>query len=80
MKSTITVCEDFVKMNTEDMPFCLCRFVTKARRVDGKLYPPNTLYQLTCGLLRALKQDDRAEVNFFLTLLFLLSRAVWMPK
>ena len=71
--------EVFVKMNTEDMPLWLCRFVTEERRVDGKLYLPNTLHQLTCGLLRALKQDDRAEVNFFLTLFFLLSRALWSP-
>ena len=30
----------------------LSRFVLEVRRKDGKFYPPNTLHQLCCGVLR----------------------------
>ena len=67
--------DDFVQMRAADMPFWLCRFVTEARRVDGKVYPPNTLYQLACGLMRALKESGRAGINFFLMQAFFHSKA-----
>ena len=47
------------------MNFWLCRFVAEARRVDGQPYPPDTLYQICCALLRGLRENDRADVNFF---------------
>ena len=34
----------------------LCRFVLEVRRQDGKNYPPNTLYQLCCGVLRYVRE------------------------
>ena len=55
----------FVWMTVSNMNFWLCRFVAKARCVDGQPYPPNTLYQICCALLRALRENDRADVNFF---------------
>ena len=47
------------------MNFWLCRFVVEACKRDASDYPPNTLYQLCCGLGRALKSVDRAEVKLF---------------
>ena len=52
-------------MTASDMNFWLCRFVAEARHVDGQPYPPNTLYQICCALLRALRENDWADVNFF---------------
>ena len=66
--------DDFVQMRAADMPFWLCRFVTEARRVDGKVYQPNT-YQLACGLMRALKESGRAGINFFSDASFFHSKA-----
>ena len=50
----------------------LQKFVTEARRDDGSPYPPKTLYQLLCGLLRhsrGVQEDppnflDRKDVRF----------------
>ena len=33
--------------------------------MDGQPYPPNTLYQICCALLQALRENDRADVNVF---------------
>ena len=30
----------------------MTKFVLEVRRKDGKSYPPNTLYQLCCGVMR----------------------------
>ena len=38
----------------------LCRFILEARRKDGSPYPPRTLYSISCGILRHVR-----EVNFF---------------
>ena len=56
---------DFVRMTVSNMNFWLCKFVAEARHVDGQPYPPNMLYQICCALLRALRENDRADVNFF---------------
>lgn len=58
------------------LDYWLSRFVLEARRKDGKMYPPNTLHQLVCGILRyarELKPDldffkDREFAGFRLTL------------
>ena len=47
------------------MNFWLCRFVVEAHKRDGKEYPPNTLYQICCGLGRALKVVEHADVKIF---------------
>ena len=43
---------------------CLQRFVSEARKVDGKEYPPKTLYQLLCGLLRHARNVQCDPSNF----------------
>ena len=34
----------------------LCKFILEVRHQDGKNYPPNTLYQLCCGILRYVRE------------------------
>ena len=43
---------------------CLQRFVSEARRSDGSSYPPRTLYQILCGLLRYSKSSQIDPPNF----------------
>ena len=43
---------------------CLQRFVSEARRVDGMPYPPKTLYQILCGLLRHAREHQSNPPNF----------------
>ena len=43
-------------MQLSELNDWLCRFVVEVRRKDGKHYPPNTVHQLCCGLLRRLRQ------------------------
>ena len=38
------------------LDYWLTRFVLEARRKDGKPYPPNTLHQLVCGILRYVRE------------------------
>ena len=53
------------KLSAQLINFWLCRFVLEIRRRDGERYPPTSLYQLCCGLLRHLRAAGRAEVNIF---------------
>ena len=43
-------------------------------KTDGEPYPPSTLYQICCGLMRALnwhlRDENHPEVNFFTDALF----------
>ena len=52
--------EDFCKISTQAMNFWLAKFILEVRRRDGKSYSGETLYQVCCGLLRLLKEADRA--------------------
>ena len=42
--------------NSGELSRWLCRFVLEVRRQDGKEYPPNTLYQICCGILRYVRE------------------------
>ncbi|CAC5417134.1 unnamed protein product [Mytilus coruscus] len=46
------------------MDFWLQRFIVEARRKDGVEYPPKSLYLITCGLLRYLRDADVNDKNF----------------
>ena len=48
---------NFGAMTPEERNFWLVKFVVEVRRVDGKEYPANILYQLCCGLACSLKSD-----------------------
>ena len=55
----------FVAMSEDGLKFGLEKFVTKVQRSDGKPYPPNSLYQICCGLGRALRIAVRSEIDIF---------------
>ena len=46
------------------LDYWLSKFVLEVRRRDGQPYPPNSMYQLTCGLLRWIREMKPA-LNLF---------------
>lgn len=52
-------------MNTEEMNYYLRRFIAEARKQDGQPYPPRSLYLISCGLLRHLR-DKKVYDKIFL--------------
>ena len=42
----------------------LSLFVSEVRKADGCLYPPKSNYQLLCGILHYMKQQDPFTPNF----------------
>ena len=59
------------------MNFWLPKFVLEVCRRDGQPYSPETLYHICCGLLRLLKDADRAEVNILSNPVFCRFRSVF---
>ena len=57
--------ETFVTMSREAMLFWLPKFITEVRRSDRNSYPPNSVYQICCGLSRALRSANRSEIDIF---------------
>ena len=54
----------FETMTVKEVDFWLTRFILEARRVDGKPYPANTLYNIATGLMRHFKDDiKRFDLN-----------------
>ena len=51
-------------MGVNDLDKWLSRFVLEVRRKDGKVYPPNSLHQLCCGLLHSIQEYNPA-IDFF---------------
>ena len=51
-------------MSTSELDKRLSRFVLEVRRKDGKMYPSNSLHQLCCGLLRAIREYP-PSIDFF---------------
>ncbi|CAC5397786.1 unnamed protein product [Mytilus coruscus] len=58
------VVPELLNMISEDMDFWLQRFIVEARRKDGVEYPPKSLYLITCGLLRYLRDADVNDKKF----------------
>lgn len=46
------------------LDYWLSKFVIEVRRNDGQPYPPNSLYNITCGLLRYIRQT-KPDINIF---------------
>ena len=42
----------------------LALFVTEVRKADGGKYPPNSVYQILCGILRFTRKQDPFVPNF----------------
>jgi len=56
---------NFVATSEDGLKFWLVKFVAEVRCSDGKPYPPNSLYQICCGLGHALHVADRSEIDIF---------------
>ena len=55
---------NFCDLSMPEMDFWLSCFVLEVRKQkNGEPYPPNTLYQLVCGLQRQLRESRRAEIK-----------------
>ena len=55
----IFACNDPATLNTH-----LSRFVLETRKSNGDFYPPKTLHQLLCGLLRHMRDVNPGCLNF----------------
>ena len=51
-------------MEISELDEWLSRFVLEVRRKNGKVYPPNSLHQLCCGILRAIREYNHS-IDFF---------------
>ncbi|KAK3107750.1 hypothetical protein FSP39_021374 [Pinctada imbricata] len=51
-------------MDSKSMDYNLQRFIVEARKKDGSLYPPKSLYLIACGLLRCLRSNEVFDKNF----------------
>lgn len=49
---------DLLVMTDNEVNAWLARFCVECRRMDGKEFPPGTLYQICCGLQRHLRNND----------------------
>lgn len=58
---------DIGKVNNVEPRHWLAKFVAEIRKKTskGECYPPDTLYQLCCALLRYLRNNGRRGLNFF---------------
>ena len=54
-----------LSMTEESFLFWLPKFIAEVRKGDGGLYPPNSVYQICCGLSRALKSANRMDIDIF---------------
>ena len=68
------LCDDFPSCTEESLALWLPKFVVEVRKGNGEPYPPNSLYQICCGLHRSLKAANRAELNIFDSPRFVLFR------
>ena len=61
------VISDILKVPEEELNYWLAKFVVEVRKKGEKaeFYPPTTLYQICCGLLRFLRNNGRAALNIF---------------
>ena len=66
---------DVVKMELADVSFWLQRFVLEVRKSNGDVYSPDSLYQLCCGIQRALREAGH-DVNIFEQFQFAQCRSV----
>lgn len=63
---------DILTNTNEELNKWLAKFVVEVRKKEeaGKCYPPNSLYQLCCGLQRFLRNNGRPSLNIFEDCLF----------
>ncbi|XP_033754046.1 uncharacterized protein LOC117337262 [Pecten maximus] len=54
---------EILAMTGENLNFYLGRFIVEARKRDGTEFPSKSLYLITCGLLRYLRDNDVNDKN-----------------
>ena len=55
----------FTELSVSEMNFWPSRFVLEVCKRNEEPYPPNTLYQLVCGLQRYLRGRGHADMKIF---------------
>ena len=63
------------EMSEDQIRYWVPRFILEVRKKNGDEYPPNTLYQMVCGLQREV-QKKRPNINFFSPLFSDLSQTL----
>ena len=58
---------NILQLNKEELNYWLSKMVVEVRKKKGpgSFYPPNTLYQLCCGLLRFLRDNRSPGLNVY---------------
>ena len=54
----------FTCIDPQTLNNTLSKFVVETRKANGELYPPHTLHQLLCGVLRHMRSKNPACPNF----------------
>ena len=56
---------DFCAQSIGTTQHWMCRFILEVRKKDGSCYLPDTLHHIVCGILRYLRQNRQADIDFF---------------
>ena len=58
---------DMLRQEEEELCYWLSKFIVEVRQKKnpGMPYPPNTLYQLACGIQRHLRENGKPVINIF---------------
>ena len=56
------------EMSKADIQYWLVKFVAEIKRKDGNYYPLDTVYQICCGLGRALHYAGRTDIDILIQL------------
>ena len=54
-----------LEMETQEMSHWMTRFALEIRKQDGNEYQPNTLHHIICGLMRYVRANSIADIDFF---------------
>ena len=52
-------------MRPLNIAYWMTRFILEVRKIDAGEYQPNTLYHITCGLMRHLRTAGYPTIDFF---------------
>lgn len=58
------------EMSDDELNYCISRFIWEVKKQDCTDFPPQTLYEIVCGLQRKLQQVRPIGINFFNDALF----------
>ena len=54
-----------IKMSNAELCTWLSRFLFEAKKVNGENYSEVSVYQIMCGLMQYLRENGRADIDFF---------------